>query len=70
MTWGTASLKAIAIVAYFVVFTVWLPSWLLGLDAVAQASAPVRDAIAVVTWTVTLGAGIFGLRNGQRKGLI
>ena len=68
MSWRSAWLRSVGIVSFFVVFTVWLPSWLLGLDPVASANAAVRDAVAVLSWFVGLAVGIVALRLGQRRG--
>lgn len=70
MSWSSAILKAIVIFAYFVLFAVWLPSWVMGLRVIAVASSPIRDGIAVAVWALAMGAGLFGLRKAQRQGLI
>lgn len=70
MSWWSATLRSVLIFGYFVVFTVWLPSWLLQVDAVASSRAWIRDGIALVVWGVALFAGLAGLRVAQQRGLI
>lgn len=67
-SWGPAIVRAATVFAYFSLATVALPSWVLGLDAVASSTGWLRDAIAVFTWGVTLAVGIGGLRLSQREG--
>lgn len=70
MTWINASVRALAIAAYFVIATVWLPDWLLRLGPIADAQSLVRDGIVLAVWTVALAGGIYGLRRLQRQGVI
>jgi hypothetical protein len=63
-------MAGLAIVAYFVLATVWLPSWVLRLPAVAQASRFVADLVGTAVWTAFLGLGMWGLRVSQRRGWI
>jgi hypothetical protein len=70
MTWVKASAWALAIFAYFVVTTVVIPDYVLQIDAVADASSVVRDLVVLVVWGGALGAGVWLLRRGQRRGLI
>ena len=69
-TWSGAYAVALAIVVYFIVATVWLPSWVLGLGLLADLPNLVRDLLGAGVWAVFLGVGIVGLRWGQRAGLI
>jgi Co/Zn/Cd efflux system component len=69
-SWSGSYVIALAIVAYFVVATVWLPSWVLGLSLLADAPNMVRDLIGSGVWALFVAAGVFGLRLGQRSGLI
>jgi hypothetical protein len=69
-TWSGAYLGALAIVGYFIVATVWLPSWVLGLRLLTDLPDLVRDLIGAGVWAVFVGAGVVGLRLGQRIGLI
>jgi hypothetical protein len=70
MTWINASLRGLAVFFYFVVFTVWLPDFVLKQSAIAAASAFVRDLVLVVVWGAAFVAGLVLLRVGQRRGLI
>jgi len=70
MSWMSATWRGLLIVAYLVVGTVWLPNRILRLDTVEQASGNVRDALVLVVWGIFLGAGMWLLRVGQRRGLI
>jgi hypothetical protein len=69
-SWSGSYVIALGIVAYFVVATVWLPSWVLGLRVLADVPSLVRDLIGAGVWAVFVGAGVIGLRIGQRAGLI
>jgi len=66
-SWTSAWIIAVAIFVYFAVFTLWLPSWLLKLDAVASANPLVRDAVGTGSWVIGLVAGLVGLRIAQSK---
>ena len=68
--WAEAGLAGLAIVAYFALATVWLPSWVLRLPAVAQASRSVSDLVGTMVWVVFLLLGMWGLRLAQRRGWI
>ena len=70
MSWLSGSARSILIFAYFVVFTVWLPSWLIQLDQVATLSSPVKDVVAVAAWVGFLTFGIVALRSAQKRGWI
>ncbi len=70
MSWINAMVRGLLIVAYFVVATVWLPNQVAAIDAVESASRLIRDLAVSGVWVVTLGAGIWMLRIGQRRGLI
>ncbi len=63
-------LSAFAIVTYFAVSIVWLPSFVLRLSFVAELDRTIRDLIGASLWAVLLIAGIWGLRLAQRRGLI
>jgi hypothetical protein len=58
------------IFAYFVVFTVWVPSWLIQLDQVARLNSPLKDLIAVASWGGFLVFGLVALRSAQKRGWI
>jgi hypothetical protein len=70
VTWFNASVRGLAIFLYFVVFTVWLPDFVLGLGFVAEGSDLLRDLIVSAVWGVALIAGMAGLRIAQRRGLV
>jgi hypothetical protein len=70
MSWINATVRGLLIVAYFVVATVWLPNEVAAIDAIESASRLIRDLAVSGVWAVTLGAGIWMLRIGQRRGLI
>ena len=70
MTWTSASLKAAAIVLYFIVATVWLPDFILHLEFVKTASDFVGDLVISAVWGAALVGGIWALRIAQRRGMI
>ena len=70
MTWLNAWARGVAIFGFFVVFTVWLPDFVLGLDALTDLSHVARDVILLAVWGGALVAGMWLLRRGQRKGMI
>ncbi len=59
-----------AIFAYFVVFTVWLPDFILGLGVVSGGSDLQRDLVVSAVWGAAMIVGVVGLRLAQRKGLV
>ncbi|HEX6219793.1 MAG TPA: hypothetical protein VF115_01735 [Acidimicrobiia bacterium] len=69
-SWIEAGLAGLAIVAYFALTTVWVPSWVLRMSAVAQASQAVSDLVGTLVWAVFLLLGMWGLRLAQRRGWI
>jgi hypothetical protein len=70
MSWSSALLRGLVFVAYFFLATVWLPDFVIKLDAVSGASAIVRDLIVLVVWLGGLIGAFVLLRVGQRKGLV
>lgn len=70
MTWMAAAGKGTFIFGYFVVTTVWLPDFILRIDAVADASSSIRDIVILAVWGGALGGGVWLLRRSQRQGLI
>jgi len=70
MTWTRAGLIGFGVFVYFSVLTVWLPSAVLRLNAVASSASWVQDIVVTVTWSVALAAGLIGLRQAQRRGWI
>ena len=65
-----AFLSGMAIVAYFTVATVWLPSALLRSSLLAGAERNISDLVTVVVWGVGLGFGMWALRWAQDRALI
>lgn len=70
MSWGTAGLRALLIVVYFFLITVWLPSFVLRIGTVTRASSTIQGLLGAGIWAVGLGAGIWLLRFAQRRGAI
>lgn len=70
MSWSTATVKGLLVFLYFVVTTVWLPDFLMGLSVISDASSLVRDLVLLVVWGVALGGGLYLLREAQRRALI
>ena len=65
-TWTRAYVLGIGIAVYFLVATVWLPSFVLKLSFVASAPSVVRDLVGAGVWFLFLAAGLVGLRLAQR----
>lgn len=63
-------LSGLLIVAYFAVFMVWLPSFVLKLGAVGEMNRTTRDLIGSAVWAVFLAGGLWGLRILQRRRVI
>ena len=70
MSWWNAAIRAIVIFLVIIVTTVWLPSRVLGLSTVAEASRFYRDLAGTVVWGFFLTASIWGLWWAQRNGHI
>ena len=70
MSWIDAIMRGLAVVAYFVILTVWLPDLVLQLDAVAGASAWVRDVVVLAIWGGALVGGMVLMRMAQSRKLI
>jgi hypothetical protein len=70
LTWLKAFVRGIAIVAYFIVATVWLPNTILETSLVAEASWFVRDTVVMTIWGIALFGGMYGLRQAQTRGII
>ena len=68
--WAVAYGKAFVILVYFVVATMWLPSWVLGLGPVTRAVPVVHDLIGAAVWLVAMALGLWGLRRSQSEGWI
>jgi hypothetical protein len=66
ITWTRAYVLGLAIALYFLVATVWLPSFVLRLGFVAAAPSILRDLIGAGVWFVFLAVGLVALRLAQR----
>lgn len=62
-----AALKAILIVAYFVLGTVFVPSFVLQTEVVSRLPGAVQDVVAGSLWLGALAIGIIGLWWFQRQ---
>jgi len=69
-TRASAAGLALVIVAYFMVITVWLPSFVLEIGAVSRADDVVQDIVATVIWGGGLAVGMWLLRVAQKRNLI
>lgn len=58
--------KALVIVAYFFVATLWLPDRITKMASGSMA----RDLLVVLTWAIGLALGMWLLRRAQRRGTI
>jgi hypothetical protein len=70
MKWGQGAAWALVIFAYFAVFTVWLPSRILHLSAVASAPAAIHDLAGAGAWLALFVIGMWALRRLQSRGRI
>ncbi|MDH3730749.1 MAG: hypothetical protein OES13_06465 [Acidimicrobiia bacterium] len=68
--WWGAAVRGIVIALVIAVTTVWLPSKVLKLSAVAESSRLLRDLIGSAVWGFFLSAALFGLWWAQRRGKI
>jgi hypothetical protein len=66
VSWFDAWLKTTVIVAYFTVFTVVLPSFVLQTSAVSSLSRTMQELVGSGVWAVGLGFGLWGLWYAQR----
>jgi hypothetical protein len=69
-SWVRAYLIGLVIALYFIVMTVWLPSYVLKLGPVAGADPIVRDLIGSGVWFVFFALGLWALWRAQRARLI
>ncbi len=67
LSWWQAWAKTAAIVLYFVLVTVFIPSWLIELRAVAKLPRLARDLIGSGSWLVALVVGIYVLWWAERN---
>jgi hypothetical protein len=70
MSWIGATGRGLLIVAFFFGATVWIPDFVLGLDAIASASSLVRDLVVMAVWGAGFTGGLWLLRLSQRRRLI
>ncbi len=70
MSWASAGVRALLIVAYFSVASVWLPSAVLRVGAVTRAGEAVQGVIGTGAWLVAMAGGMWMLRTAQRRGVI
>jgi len=70
LSWPDGWLKSVVIVVYFIVFTVFLPSFVLQMSTVAALSRPAQELVGSAVWAVGLGAGLVGLWYAQRTSRI
>ncbi|HAX81488.1 MAG TPA: hypothetical protein DCY40_02835 [Actinobacteria bacterium] len=70
MSWIGATWRGLLIVAFFFAATVWLPDFVLGLDAIALAPSWVRDLGVLGVWGAGFVGGLWALRLLQRRRLI
>ncbi len=68
--WPQAGLVGLGVFGYFVILTVWLPSRLLRIGAVASSQQWIQDVTVVGSWAVALSAGLVALRVAQERGRI
>ncbi len=66
LSWWTAYARGLVIFLFFVLATVWLPSWVVGQGPVAGASRWIADVVGTVVWLVPLAIGIVALRWLQK----
>jgi len=70
VSWIVALGKSSAIFVYFVLATVWFPSWVLGIRGIAGATVLIHDLAGIVAWLVPFVFGLWGLRRLQAAGWI
>ncbi len=70
MSWRRAFGVGLAVLGYFVVFTVWIPSTVAQLEAIESSAPWIQDLAVTGSWAVALSVGLVGLRRSQRAGWI
>jgi len=70
LPWLDAWLKTGVIVIWFVLFTVFVPSWVLQSGPVNDLSAITRDLLGVSVWMLGLFGGLTGLYFAQKESRI
>jgi mono/diheme cytochrome c family protein len=66
-SWPAAWMKSAAIVLFFAVATVYLPSQILASGPVSRASRTVQDLVGTGVWALMLGLGLYLLWRGKRE---
>lgn len=69
-SWGEAVIKSSAIVMFFVLFVVLLPSWAVQTETVAKLDRSIQDLVGLGLWISGLGVGIGGLILAHRDSRI
>lgn len=69
-SWWMAYGKALLVVLYFVLATVWLPSWVLGIGFVERAAPVLHDLAGAGAWAIAMAVGLWALRRSQARGWI
>ena len=67
MPWLDAWLKAIAIVVWFVVFTVYVPSEVMKTETVADLDRNAQDAVGAGLWLAGMAAGMWAVWYASRQ---
>jgi hypothetical protein len=67
LPWLDGSAKAAVIVIWFVLFTVFVPSWVLQSRTVGGWDRNLQDLVGVGLWTFALGGGLWALWWAQRE---
>ncbi|MFV1989314.1 MAG: hypothetical protein ACC652_01075 [Acidimicrobiales bacterium] len=68
--WLRATATGLGIAAYFVIFTIWIPSKVAKSGTVVSWDQLVQDIVVSGVWFVPLALLIVGLRKAQGRGLI
>jgi len=70
LPWLDAWLKTTVIVVYFIVFTVFLPSYVLQMPVVSESARFTQELIGSAVWAAGLGFGLWALDYAQRTSRI
>lgn len=65
---GRAALTALAIVGYFAVVTMWLPSVVLTSSILFGVDRSLADLVGLGIWGTGTAAGMWALYLGQKRG--
>jgi hypothetical protein len=69
-SWIDAALKAVVVFLSVAVLTVFIPSWVMRQQKVAEFDRTAQDLIGATVWTVALIVVLWLLRTAQRQGRI